>query len=223
MYRREEVFMKRSIFILLSTFIILFIVGCNGQSTEEKIFNHLEETIVLEQSFEEEQKKINELELKDQELYEEIIQLDLDDFEKIVTLSEEAIEYLDEREEYLQNEKESIEASKDEFLKIEQLIDKLSEENLKKQGEAMYESMINRFNAYDDVYETYSSSIENTKKLYESLQDEDIDEKEIVSLITKVNDSYELVFEANDLFNEETEQYNDHKQKFYELINKESE
>lgn len=219
MDRKDEKIMKRTIFLILFMFMITAIIGCNRQTPAEKIVNHLEQTIVLEQTFEEEQKKINELELKDQELYEEIITLDLEEFEKIVSLSTEAIEYLDERFDHLQIEKESIEASEKEFLKIEPLIKELTDEQ-KEYGEAMFAAMKSRFNAYDDVYESYELSIKQTKKLYESLQNKEIDEKDIVSLITKVNDSYELVFEANDLFNEKTEQYNDHKQKFYKLMNK---
>lgn len=212
-------FIKRNLITVLFILSIIVIVGCSSQSPEETIVQHLEETIVLEKTFEEEQEKINELELKDQQLYEEIIQLDMDDFDKIVELSEEAIEYLDKRLEHLQLEKESIEASKEEFLKIEKYIEQLDSEE-KKHGEAMFEKMVNRFNAYDEVYDKYTSSIDLTKQLYESLQTEEIDEKEVISLITKVNDSYELVFEANDTFNNRTEEYNHLKEEFYALINR---
>lgn len=215
-------FLYKKLFTILLSALLLFVAGCNKSSPEEKILEHLEETIELEKTFEEEQEKINELELKDQTLYEEIIKLDIDNFEKIVDLSNQAIENLDQRLEHLQLEKESIESSEKEFLKTKKLIDKLSSDK-KDKGEKMFKAMVERFKSYDDVYDNYVSSIDLTKQLYELLKDEEIDEKEVVSLITKVNDSYELVFEANDHFNEKTEQYNKLKQKFYELVTDNSE
>lgn len=208
---------KRNIIYILVLIALITVVGCSSQSPEEKIVQHLEETIVLEKTFEEEQEKINSLELKDEELYNEIIQLDMDQYDKIVELADQAITYLDEREEHLQVEKESIELSKDEFLKIEKEIDKLTGEN-KEYGEKLFTAMTERFAAYDNVYDSYSESIELTKKLYQLLQEEEVDKQEVTSLITKVNNSYEAVFEANDEFNSKTDNYNELKKKFYQLI-----
>jgi len=198
----------------LFIFMLLLIAACGKETKQEKIYNHLEGTVTLEKEFEKEQKKINELELKDQELYEEIINLGMDDFDKIVELSDEAIGYLDERLEHLQSEKESIDASKKEFLKIDNLIKELEAEE-ERQAKEMYDAMLDRYEAYDQVFEVYTTSIQLTKQLYELLQEEEIEEKQVVTLITKVNDSYLEVIASNEEFNDATVKYNRLKQEFY--------
>ena len=205
--------------ILIGLALILVLVGCNKEDNiHEKISEHLEATVEIEKTFEEHQQKIIDLEKEDEKLYNEIISLGSDDFEKVVTLAEEAITKLDERYEEVKLEKQSLEESKKEFEKIKPLMENITEEDELEQVEKMYDTMMSRYEAYNKVYDSYSESIQMTKELYTLFKEEQFDENKVYSLLTTVNDLYEEVLEANEEFNMKTTLYNKLKQEYYESL-----
>ncbi len=198
---------------------IFLLVGCNDEkNVHDKISEHLEATVEIEKTFEEHQQKIVELEKEDEKLYNEMISLGSNDFEKVVALAEEAIAKLDERYEQVKLEKQSLEESKAEFEKIEPLLEEISDEKELERVEKLYETMMNRYEAYNKVYDSYSESIQLTKELYSLFQEEEFNENKVYSLITTVNELYEEVLEANEHFNTETVLYNNLKQEYYESL-----
>lgn len=205
--------------ILIGLALILVLVGCNKEDNiHEKISEHLEATVEIEKTFEEHQQKIIDLEKEDEKLYNEIISLGSDDYEKVVTLAEEAITKLDERYEEVKLEKQSLEESKAEFEKIKPLMENITEEDELEQVEKMYDTMMSRYEAYNKVYDSYSESIQMTKELYTLFKEEQFDENKVYSLLTTVNDLYEEVLEANEEFNMKTTLYNKLKQEYYESL-----
>lgn len=205
--------------ILIGLALILVLVGCNKEDNiHEKISEHLEATVEIEKTFEEHQQKIIDLEKEDEKLYNEIISLGSDDYEKVVTLAEEAITKLDERYEEVKLEKQSLEESKKEFEKIKPLMENITEEDELEQVEKMYDTMMSRYEAYNKVYDSYSESIQMTKELYTLFKEEQFDENKVYSLLTTVNDLYEEVLEANEEFNMKTTLYNKLKQEYYESL-----
>lgn len=205
--------------ILIGLALILVLVGCNKEDNiHEKISEHLEATVEIEKTFEEHQQKIIDLEKEDEKLYNEIISLGSDDYEKVVTLAEEAITKLDERYEEVKLEKQSLEESKKEFEKIKPLMENITEEDELEQVEKMYDTMMSRYEAYNKVYDSYSESIQMTKELYTLFKEEQFDENKVYSLLITVNDLYEEVLEANEEFNMKTTLYNKLKQEYYESL-----
>lgn len=208
MYKLFNVCLTIGLFCVLS--------ACGKEDVTKQINNHLESTVEIEKEFEETQEKIYELEKNDEELYKKIIELGSDEFEQVQSLTTEAIDLLDERYEYVKEEKKSIDHSKEEFEKIKPLIEDISDENQKKQTEKMFKTMMERYKAYEDVYYNYSDSIQLTKQLYELLQEEKLNE-EIYSLIENVNESYDSVLKANESFNKHTLLYNNLKNEYYDM------
>lgn len=208
--------LKKPLFILIISFIAL-LSACGGESAEEKIHNHLEKAVSLEADFEEQQGEITKLEKQEQKLYSQIIDLGMDEFEKIKELSQKAVKVIDQRKEKIKVEKESIEASKEEFNKIKKPIGNLEEQDVKDKAEAIYKLMNNRYKAYDDLYKAYTKSLELEKELYNMLQKEELEQEDLTAQITSINETYEKVFDANDKFNEDTVAYNDLKKDFYKV------
>ncbi|MBT2216187.1 hypothetical protein F3157_06960 [Virgibacillus dakarensis] len=202
--------------IMFSLSVIAVLSACNGASTEEKIYDHLEEAVTLEAAFEEQQKPIVDLEKKEQELYAQIIDLGMDDFDKIKDLSQQAIETIEKRSDKIGKEKESIEASKDEFVKMEDLVDKLEDKKVKDKAKEMYDAMMKRYKAYDSLNKAYRNSLKLEKELYTMLQKEDVEQETLTDHISKINDSYQNVLEANKKFNTCTTTYNALKKEFYQ-------
>ena len=117
----------------------------------------------------------------------------------------------------IEKEKNSIEASQEEFRKIEPLLEEYEDGKTKDKGKEMFEVMINRYTSYEKLNKEYINSLEKEEKLYELLKDEDLEQDQLTNQINKINDSYQQVLKANDAFNSYTVQYNDLKREFYEL------
>lgn len=209
---------KKTLFIIAIS-LIAILSACNGNSTKDKIYNHLEEAVTLEKGFEDQQGEITKLEIKERELYDQIIDLGMDEFDEIKELSKQAIATIEKRSDQIKLEKESINASEEEFEKAKELISKLDDEQVVEKAEEMYDVMINRYSKYDILYKAYTNSLTLEKELYTILQEEDAEQEKLVSHIAKVNDSYQKVLEANEEFNKDTKAYNTLKKEFYSVAN----
>nr|WP_204500545.1 YkyA family protein [Aquibacillus albus] len=199
------------------TVFLIFLTGCNSESIPEEMYEHLEQAVSLEEPFAEKQGSLVELEDEEKEIYDEIIELGMDDIDRIQELSTRALENIDERKEIIVTEKQSIEDAKEEFDKVNPLIEEINDESIKTKAVELTEAMEERYNAYLDLNDAYTNSLNEDEALYQLLQKEDVEEEELRSQIEAVNESYDKVIETNQLFNEKTEVYNTLKREFYEL------
>lgn len=209
----------RSIYLYIVLGTIIVLSACNGPSTQEKIYDHLEEAVHLETEFEEVQDRIIALEEQEQEIFNQISDLGKEESNEIKELSQEAIESIEERSDEITLEKESINASREEFEKVKELIDKLDEEAMRDKAEEMYNVMMDRYQAYDNLHETYVQTLEQEKELYLLFQNEELKQEELTEQITLINESYEKFLEENEEFNADTIAYNNLKEEFYTVAN----
>lgn len=205
---------KSIVLILFSAFLL---VACSGESTEELMYQHMEESVKLESDFVTQQQPLSELEKKEQELYQEISELSADEFEQINELANTAIESIEQRRVHIKAELDSIEASKAEFDKVEPFIEDLEDESLKAVAIEMTELMEERYQAYLTLHESYQASLDYDIELYQLLQKEDLEEPEFTEQIEKVNTQYQEIIDTNIKFNEATEAFNVIKREFYDL------
>ncbi|GIN61358.1 hypothetical protein J27TS8_13510 [Robertmurraya siralis] len=211
-----SIFNWRHPFLLLIFITIIAMTGCfNRTTTTDEMYAVLENVVDLEQDFEKQQQPLVELEKEEKEIYSEIIGLGMKEFEQIVSLSEKALTIVDKRQEHMQKEEESIQASKQEFEKFVPLIEKLDEGELKTKANGLYETMQKRFATHDTLFDNYMKGIEYDKELYQMFQEEGLSIDELEEQITKINDTYKLVLDSNEEFNEYTKQYNEIKLEFY--------
>jgi chromosome segregation ATPase len=196
-------------------FTVLF-TGCIGKKVEEEIYHELEKVVSLENEFAKQQQPMVELERKEKELYGQIMKLGMKEFDKIVQLSKEAIDIIHSRKEHLQRERESMNASKKQFTKIEKLIERVEKQKLKDTGNNLVQIMNRRYEEYDKLYHSYLKALQYDEELYQMLQNKDITLEQLEAQIEKINQTYEQVMKANKEFNKLTEQYNETKLIFYE-------
>lgn len=193
------------------------LMGCLGGPTpEEQIYETLEKVVTVEKDFEEQQNPLVELEKKEKELYDEILKLGMKEFDQIVSLSNDALAIVGDRETRINNEQKSIEASKKEFQKVDALISEIKEDSVKEEANELVSLMNERYESYEDLYTVYKEAIEHDKKLYEMFQNEELTLDELEQQITLINETYEKVVAANETFNKLTDQYNKAKVTFYQ-------
>ncbi|WP_010282831.1 YkyA family protein [Bacillus timonensis] len=210
--------MKNKTFKIVFLFICMsfFLMGCmGGPSPEEQMYETLEKVVTLEKDFEKEQDPLVELEKKEKELYDEILTLGMKEFDQIVTLSNEALSIVADREKRIDNEHESIKASKKEFQKVESIITEIKEDSVKNEAKDLVSLMNQRYESYEELFASYNEAIEQDKTLYEMFQNKELTLDELEKQINLINETYEKVVAANETFNKLTDQYNKAKVSFY--------
>ncbi|WP_175638824.1 YkyA family protein [Metabacillus schmidteae] len=204
---------KQSVFILLICTVLL--TGCFGPSPEENIYQILEDVASQEDTFKQQQKPLLELEKKESELYNKIMDLGMSEFDQVVSLSKEALTVIEDREKKLQKEHESIVASKEKFEEITTEIENITDEPIQEAANQLKTTMEDRYKSYETLFENYETSLSLDKELYTMLQKKDLTIEEFETHLTKINAAYKTVIEQNEEFNKLTEQYNKQKMDFY--------
>lgn len=208
------ILLKRSLLLLI---ILCTLTSCSGKSIHNKIVKQIESSYIEEEAFINSQQQLLDLEETDLKIYNEIIQLDEGDKEQLQQLTQEALELIDERKEYLDKERAAIDNSKEEFVKIDPFINQVSDKDVKVTVEKMYETMLKRFEVYDEVYEAYRASLHETELLYDYLS-ADTSYNTLHEALQNVNESYEQLFVINDQFNRLTKKYNQLKKEYEQSI-----
>ncbi len=206
---------KNGVIIFISA-LILIISGCVQKKTPiEKMYDVLEKVVSEEKVFEEQQEPLVSLEKKEKGIYDRIIGLGMKEYGQIVKLSDEAIASADKRKEHMEKETSSLKESEKEFGKAADIKEEFNDPALKKSADELYDIMMKRYQAHDVLYKEYSEAVKNDKDLYEMFKNKNLPLEDLEAQVTKINETYKKVFEANKNFNQLTEQYNDKKLAFY--------
>lgn len=197
----------RNFLLLFFSILCLCLSACSDDRVEMKLKKQLHRTFQAEEDFLKYQEEILVLEEEDVELYEDIISLPHRAEEKLIHLVEQAIQGVHKRHELLQKEREVIEASREEFKKIEKLLPKLSPKEKRKQYQSLYDTMQARYEAYEKIYTTYLESLQETESLYEQLA-KGVEGERLQTTIDQVNRLYNDLIKQNERFNKLTKEYN---------------
>ncbi len=208
---------RRFLILLLGIVLAVSAAGCSNKTPEEESYDLLEELASIEQGYEEQHQPLQKLEAEDNEIYAQIIELGMKEMDQITSLSDEAIEGIEKREELMKKEKESINQSRERFSEFDELIGKLSDEKAQKEAAELQDIMQQRYEDYDELYDLYLASLAEEKKLYELFKNENATRDQFETQIESVNKAYSALTEANNQYNEQTEKYNDKKMSFYNL------
>lgn len=208
--------LKKGIYITLLLFLIL-ITGCSMKTTEEKVNQHLDQAASFESGIEAEQNEMMELERIEQSIYSQMLELKPDEEELAESLFKKATRAIDTREAKLDDERDSINESQEEFNQLRELVKYIDDEEAKPIAEQMIKVMDRRYEAHDNLYKTYKHSLELERELYQMLEQEEQPQAEIKEQIKTINKSYQNILDYNEQFNKHTSTYNGLKNKFQKL------
>lgn len=194
----------------------MIISGCMNTNTPvERIYDVLERVVASEVEFENQQDPLVDLEKKEKEIYDKIISLGMKEFEEVYKLSDEAAKIVDQRQEHMLKEEESIKASEKEFKSLEPLIEEIDDPKLKKLSQDLFHCMMDRYDIHTEIFQNYSKAVQLDKELYAMFKEEDLQLTQLEDQINKINEAYGNIINANKNFNEKTKQYNELKLSFY--------
>jgi rubrerythrin len=204
----------RFAFILGAAIFVL--MGCvGGSSPEENMYNVLEETVSKEGQYVEVQKPLQELEEKEKEIYTKIMDLGMKEFDQIVKLSDEALDNIKKRKEYIDKERMSMSEAEEEFAKADEYLDKLESQDLKKEAKKLKKTMEERYQLHEKLTSSYLDALSLDKELYNMFKKKELTMEELEKQISSINDQYDKIVNYNEDYNKKTEEFNNLKQKFY--------
>jgi uncharacterized protein YcfL len=203
---------------LLSVMAVVFILtGCSSkEKNAEELYQVLESVVNAEKGFEEQQEHLVKLEKQEKDIYNQIMAIGMKQHEEIVKLSDQALVLIEKRRVHIQKEIESINASRTEFIKAEEIKNKMKDPKLKSSAEDLFDIMSNRYNVHEKLSQEYSNALDRDKELYIMLKNESISYEKLETHITELNNTYQKVFAANEEFNDLTASYNEKKLQFYQ-------
>lgn len=179
------------------------------------MYEHFEEAVKIESEIEQLQAPLIEAEEKEMEYFTEMTEIaELEELEKI---AKEAIESAEKRKQLMDEEKEKIEASYEEFQQAILYIEDIEMEDVKEKAESLVSVMEERYRTYEQLYNYYVDSVEADLVFYEMIYDEDVTIDQLEEQLAKINELYHQINEQNKKFNELTTEYNEMKKRFYEV------
>jgi len=200
--------------IIILTFFV--ITACQNDETEADIYHYLEETAIHEETLGTTRDEMAELEDDEHQLYTDLIEQSFDDQETIEKYVEEAEQLIAERLQLVNQEKEHMKRSQEEFSQIEPLINEVANEDTQASAKKMYEIMLKRYDIYDEWYEKYVERLDQEEVLYDLFLEEEFDLGKVNKQVETINQSYDEAQLILDEFSEQTKKYNEAKKAFYE-------
>lgn len=206
----------KSCLALILFAVIMVLTACFHQKTPiEKIYDVLGKVVLAEKGFDQQQDPLVSLEKSEKGIYDKIIGLGMKKYDQIVKLSNEALDIVSKRKEYMEKETASIGESKREFKKLALIKGEIKDPILLKQVNDLYSIMVQRYKAHDTLHNDYLKGANGDEKLYQMFKDKNLSLEKLETQINYLNDTYQKIFDANENFNKLTKRYNDTKLKLY--------
>lgn len=196
--------------------MVLLLSACSfGEKTEEKLSSILSETYQLESDYRDVQKPLAETELKEQANFQSMMELTQDQKEELTVLVEETAKLLEERLVLVEKEKTAINQASDKLADIKLLISETKRESEKSNIELVEEALKNRYEAYGNLTEQYTTLADLQENLYNMLIEEDVEVSSIQKQVMEVNKQNEVVQQAVQNFNDLTAKLNQVKEEVF--------
>lgn len=208
--------LKRKRIIIPFLMIIAIFIGCNAAKTEEKIYEHIEKAVEIENDFLITREAISDLSNQEQEIYGQIFELPINEEEKINTLAEEALAIIQEKQEHLSEEKEQMNTAYEEAIRSEGFLDELKDDDIKLAAKELIDLVKNRYQIYLDLHHQMEEIALLEEELYLIYGNEAIDFDQAMNIVEEMNEKYDVINEFAKAFNQETTEFNSAKQNFYE-------
>ncbi|RDW17706.1 YkyA family protein [Oceanobacillus chungangensis] len=210
--------MKRLLAFAVVVSIIFLLTGCpTNEKRAAKIQEKIEESATFENDFVDNQTKLYEVRGKAQQVYDDLIDLSINDADMISQKLDEAATYKEEQEKLLKQSEENFQKAYDKFSKIEKNAQKIKDENQKDVALELITLMNNRKELIDTFFEKYRDYLELQSTFYGYIEKEEYRFDSLDKQIKDVNESSKEIGEVIQQFNVYTEQYSNKRDDYYQM------
>ncbi|MFC7391761.1 YkyA family protein [Scopulibacillus cellulosilyticus] len=203
---------------------ILFIISCVFILTScgfankdvKKIYAYLEKSANVEQNLSDMQKSLINNQKQENDIYDKILDLKLNDGSKIESLSDKANKLTERRKDILKQEKKMIDGSYKQYEKAKPILNDLQDkDDLKSKAEKVIHSASERYKTFNQLYKDYIDDIELNKNLYTLLHEKNLDQTAYKKQIDNINRKSKEITNLRNKFNDYTKAYNKAKLSLY--------
>lgn len=204
--------------ILLFVCPVLFLTACNNAETElNEFYEEFSDSMAEEQELVSLNENYNALESTKAELQNDLNNATI---EEINSISQNLLDNTDERLALLEEEGELMASSNEAFDGAREAAENISDEDYKQEAESLVNAMDNRYDAHENMTNTYVQALESEKTLFEYLTKEDITQDTIDEHLNTIAEYNEPIDEALSSFSAETEKINKLKTGIEQILEK---
>lgn len=211
---------KRTQVVLCIGLCLFTLTGCSAaKSPGEKAFQYMEKAAQQESEFNAQQEPLVKEEQKEQQLYHDILALNMKQFNQIQEKSKQALQIIDKRNQYMQKEKESMDQAEKTFKQAEPYVNKVTDMKQAVFGKKAVGDMNNRYAAFNKLYTYYNDSVKADQSLFKLLETKGLTVETLQKKLDEVNASYKKIDQEKEAFNRYTKAFNQDKMAFYRSMN----
>ncbi|KAA9023900.1 YkyA family protein [Niallia endozanthoxylica] len=212
--------MKKQLLIAFAI-IISMIVILNGCQSDQKqaanIQKTLEKAVEYEKDFAANQTELNEMRKNAQLLYNDLINLDINDKDKINQIIEEGFTYTKKQQQEVEEAKENFQKAYQTSSKIEKHIKKIKHDDQKNQATKLLTVMKERKKLIDSFFENYLENLKIQNTFYQQFKEENINLESLNEQITEINQRTQDMGETIQKFNQYTKQYMEAEKAYFQM------
>jgi Putative cell-wall binding lipoprotein len=203
-------YFKYGFIMLLALFML---TGCSDKA-KEKAVAILNDQMKIEQQFDDALQKIVDLETKDQQTYQEILDQGKKNSKQAESAISTALAALEVRKAAMDQGRMVLQTSTQKLDSMEREINKMNNVTEQKQGQMLLDLYRTRSKVFDDLYSQYMTGLALDNELYQMLGDETLHLKQINNQIAKRNLTFDEVSKLMTEFNRVSELYQQEKLSF---------
>lgn len=209
---------KRLILFLIVVCFLLFLTGCpSDDKHSKKINNKIKETAELEKDFVENQEELNKVREKAQQVYNDLINLDIKNTDVIHQKIKEANTYTKKQLDLIEKAEDNFQKAYKEHALIEKSINKIKNKEQRKQASKLLSIMEQRKNSIEVFFEDYRTKLDIQNTFYRQLDEDRPRVENLSEQIFHINECNKGIEEAIQRFNKHTEQYNQAKNEYFQV------
>lgn len=204
---------------MISVGCVLFLVGCQSDEKEaENIQDKLNEAAVYEENFQDNQESLEAYRDKEQSIYEDIIQGDIQERDAILEQADEGKTCLKKQNELVIEGQDYMEKAYETSTSIKSNIEQIEDKQEQDQAAELLNVIKERKGEIESYFDLYEDQLHTLYTFYEALESDDVPLDDMSQQIDEVNDTNEDMEDHLKSFNQATETYNEEEAAYYNIV-----
>ncbi|QQK77645.1 YkyA family protein [Salicibibacter cibarius] len=210
------------LFVVMLGCGIVFLASCQSDEKQAvEIHEKIETSSSYEQAFASNQEDLEEYREKEQSLYNDLIELDIQDKATLQQSIDDAETYIEEQQALLDEAEENFQKAYEAAASILENIEEMNDQELKGQAFELLEMMAERKELVDTFCDDYQHRLKVLASFYEDLNDDEWSHDELEAeedRIDQINNRNQVMEDVIQKFNKRTEQYKEVESQYFEMV-----
>lgn len=214
-----ELEVKRFFIFVVILCCIAFLAGCHSDEKQAaQIQEKMDDSASYEEAFVSNQEHLKTYREKGQSVYNDLLELDIQDTDTIQSKIDDGKTYLKKQEALLKEAEKDFQRAYKESSAIKENVEKIKGERQKNQASDLLDIMVKRKKVMDAFFNDYQGQLKLLNSFYDYLEDDELKGDEMDEQIDQMNENNEEIEEIIEEFNNNTKEYNETEARYYEIV-----